>query len=76
MSFCGAIEIAGITTLQVGIIKGGVEKFDMKMPIFIPSPIDPVYSNKLVFEGIGVDLHDTGAQGNMDGEFKSMRLSS
>lgn len=38
----------------------------VKMPIFMPSPVDPVYSNKLVFEGIGVDLHEDGAQGNMD----------
>lgn len=36
------------------------------MPIFMPSPVDPVYSSKLVFEGIGVDLHEDGAQGNMD----------
>lgn len=58
--------MAGIATLQVGLIKGGVERFAMKMPMFLPSPIDPVYTNKLVFEGIGVDLHETGAQGNMD----------
>lgn len=33
----------------------------------MPSPIDPVYSEKLVFEGIGVDLHNgTGEQFNMD----------
>lgn len=67
MSFCGAIEMAGTITLQVGVIKGGVEKFAMTMPIFLPSPIDPVYSSKIVFEGVGVDLHEgTGYQGNMD----------
>lgn len=37
----------------------------MKMPIFLPSPVDPLYSNQLVFEGIGVDLHETGEQKNM-----------
>lgn len=33
LSFCGAIEMAGITTLKVDIIKGGVEKFAMTMPV-------------------------------------------
>jgi formamidase len=37
------------------------------LQIFLPSPIDPIYAEKLVFEGIGVDLHNgTGEQGNMD----------
>ncbi|KAF5341735.1 hypothetical protein D9611_001319 [Ephemerocybe angulata] len=66
MSFCGAIEMAGVITFKTSIIKGGVEKFALKQPIFVPSPIDPVYSQKLVFEGIGVDLHGDGKQYNMD----------
>lgn len=33
LSFCGAIEMAGITTMKVDIIKGGVEKFAMTMPV-------------------------------------------
>jgi formamidase len=35
MSFCGAIEMAGVVTLQVSVIKGGVDKFAMTMPIFL-----------------------------------------
>jgi len=35
---------AGSVTLKATIIKGGVEKFALKQPIFLPSPIDPVYS--------------------------------
>ncbi|KAI0725680.1 Acetamidase Formamidase [Fomitopsis betulina] len=66
MSFCGAIEMAGIITLQTSIIKGGVEKFALKQPIFLPSPVDPLYSAKLVFEGISVDLHGDGKQYDMD----------
>ncbi|KAF8903754.1 Acetamidase/Formamidase [Gymnopilus junonius] len=66
MSFCGAIEMAGIITFSTSIIKGGVEKFALKQPIFLPSPIDPVYSQKLVFEGLGVDIHGDGKQYNMD----------
>jgi len=66
MSFCGAIEMAGIITFSTSIIKGGVEKFALKQPIFLPSPIDPMYSQKLVFEGLGVDIHGDGKQYNMD----------
>ncbi|MCO5566628.1 hypothetical protein L7F22_020305 [Adiantum nelumboides] len=47
LSFCGAIEMAGITTLKVDLIKNGVEKFAMTMPIFLPSPIDPIYAEKV-----------------------------
>ncbi|KAJ3799402.1 Acetamidase Formamidase [Lentinula aff. detonsa] len=60
MSFCGAIEMAGIITLSTSIIKGGVEKFALKQPIFLPSPVDPMYSAKLIFEGISVDYHGDG----------------
>ncbi|KAJ8071971.1 hypothetical protein PM082_015529 [Marasmius tenuissimus] len=66
MSFCGAIEMAGIITFNTSIIKGGVEKFGLKQPIFLPSPIDPLYSQKLIFEGISVDYHGDGKQYNMD----------
>jgi formamidase len=66
MSFCGAIEMAGIITFNTSIIKGGIEKFALKQPIFLPSPIDPVYSAKLVFEGLSVDVHGDGKQYNMD----------
>ncbi|KAF8644738.1 hypothetical protein AX16_008303, partial [Volvariella volvacea WC 439] len=66
MSFCGAIEMAGIITFKASIIKGGVEKFALKQPIFVPSPIDPVYSSKIIFEGLSVDIHGDGKQYNMD----------
>ncbi|KAG6372191.1 Acetamidase Formamidase [Boletus reticuloceps] len=66
LSFCGAIEMAGIIKFKTSIIKGGVEKFALKQPIFLPSPVDPLYSAKLIFEGISVDIHGTGKQYNMD----------
>ncbi|KZW03633.1 Acetamidase/Formamidase [Exidia glandulosa HHB12029] len=66
LSFCGAIEMAGVITFNTSIIKGGIEKFAMKQPIFLPSPIDPMYSAKLIFEGISVDYHGDGKQYNMD----------
>ncbi|TFK87168.1 Acetamidase/Formamidase [Polyporus arcularius HHB13444] len=66
MSFCGAIEMAGIITFSCSIIKGGVEKLGLKQPIFLPSPVDPLYSAKIIFEGISVDYHGDGRQYNMD----------
>lgn len=72
-SFCGAIEQAGKVTLKCSVVKGGIEKFALKQPIFLvrrafpphlwstsltvhvpqPSPIDPLYTQQLTFEGIG-----------------------
>ncbi|GBE88418.1 Acetamidase Formamidase [Sparassis latifolia] len=66
ISFCGAIEMAGIITFKTSIIKNGVEKFALKQPLFLPSPVDPLYSAKLIFEGISVDYHGDGKQYNMD----------
>ncbi|RXW19802.1 hypothetical protein EST38_g6056 [Candolleomyces aberdarensis] len=66
MSFCGAIEMAGIITFKTSIIKDGVQMFALRQPIFLPSPIDPMYSQKLVFEGLSVDIHGDGKQYNMD----------
>ncbi|KAJ7199004.1 Acetamidase/Formamidase [Mycena pura] len=57
---------AGIITFKMSVIKDGIEKFALKQPIFLPSPIDPVYSAKVIFEGIGVDYHGDGKQYNMD----------
>lgn len=55
ISFCGAIEMAGYLDLHVDIIKGGVEKYSMINPIFKPGPVEPRYSEYLIFEGISVD---------------------
>lgn len=67
LSFCGAIEMAGIITLGVSILPGGVEKLgNQTAPMYQPSPVDPVYSSKLFFQGIGVDLHGNGEQKSMD----------
>ncbi|KDQ59011.1 hypothetical protein JAAARDRAFT_715282 [Jaapia argillacea MUCL 33604] len=59
-----AIEMAGIITFSTSIIKGGVEKFAMKQPMFLPSPIDPLYSSKVsLFPHI---FNGDGKQYNMD----------
>jgi formamidase len=39
MSFCGAIEMAGIVTMKTSVIKGGVEKFALKQPIYMVSTL-------------------------------------
>ncbi len=65
ISFCGAIEMAGYIDLHVDLIKGGVEKYGMTNPIFKPGPVEPRYSEYLVFEGISVDEF-TGQQYYMD----------
>jgi len=66
LTFCGAIEMSGSVTLRATIIKGGVEKFALKQPIFLPSPIDPQYPAQIVFEGISVNYHGDGSQHYMD----------
>ncbi|MEN9251243.1 MAG: acetamidase/formamidase family protein [Thermostichales cyanobacterium BF4_bins_65] len=65
ISFCGAIEMAGYIDLHVDLIKGGVEKYGLVNPIFKPGPVEPRYSEYLVFEGISVDEY-TGQQYYMD----------
>jgi formamidase len=64
ISFCGAIEMSGYIDLHVDIIKGGMDKYAMVNPIFKPGPVEPRYSEYLVFEGISVDEY--GKQYFMD----------
>ena len=65
ISFCGAIEMAGYLDLHVDIIKGGMAKYGMVNPIFKPGPVEPRYSEYLIFEGISVDEF-TGEQYYLD----------
>jgi formamidase len=65
ITFCGAIEMAGWIDIGVDVIKGGVEKYGITNPIFQPSPVEPNYSNYLIFEGVCVDEH-TGEQKYLD----------
>jgi len=64
ITFCGAIEMAGYLTLRVSLIKGGVAKYGVINPIFQPSPVEPVYKQHLIFEGISVD--ESGKQFYLD----------
>ena len=64
ITFCGAIEMAGFIDLHVDLIKDGVYRYKMNNPIFKTSPLEPRYSNFLVFEGISVN--EQGEQRYLD----------
>ncbi len=64
ITFCGAIEMAGWIELRVNLIKGGMQKYGITNPIFKPSPLEPRYSDYLIFEGISVD--ESGKQHYLD----------
>jgi len=59
ISFCGAIEIAGIITVKLTVIKNGMADLAMKSPLFLPGPVEPHYGpgRYLTFEGFSVDEH-------------------
>jgi formamidase len=64
ITFCGAIEMAGYLDIRVNLIKKGVEKYGIVNPIFEPSPMEPRYTNHIIFEGISVD--EDGKQHYLD----------
>lgn len=56
ITFCGGIEMPGWVDLRVNVIKGGMDKYQIKKnPAFKPSPLLPNYNDYIVFEGISVD---------------------
>lgn len=59
ISFCGAIEMAGVITIKFTVMKDGVAQLGMKSPIYIPGPVEPNFSpgRMLYFEGFSVDEH-------------------
>ncbi|KAM5341173.1 hypothetical protein ACJ41O_015282 [Fusarium nematophilum] len=66
ISFCGAIEMAGIITIKFDLIKGGMKSRGLKSPVFRPGEMGPSYgpSRYLIFEGFSVD--EKGKQHYMD----------
>ncbi|KAI5364197.1 Putative acetamidase/Formamidase [Septoria linicola] len=59
ISFCGAIEMAGVITIKFTVMKNGIEKLGMKSPIYIPGPVEPQFGpgRYIYFEGFSVDEH-------------------
>ena len=66
ISFCGAIEMAGIITLKFSLVKNGVSELAMKSPVFIPGNVEPQFGpgRMLTFEGFSVD--EDGRQHYLD----------
>ncbi|KAM0970865.1 hypothetical protein ACFX13_019150 [Malus domestica] len=72
ISFCGAIEMSGFLELKCEIIRGGMKEYLTPMgptplhvnPIFEIGPVEPRFSEWLVFEGISVD--ERGKQHYLD----------
>merc|ERR1712151_965397 len=71
VSFCGAIEMSGFLDLKCTVIKGGMKCLPVVgpsplcvNPIFEIGPLEPRYSEWLVFEGISVD--EDGVQHYLD----------
>jgi formamidase len=59
ISFCGAIEMAGVITINFKVIKNGLADLGIKSPIYIPGPVEPQFGpgRYIYFEGFSVDHH-------------------
>lgn len=59
ISFCGAIEMAGIITINFKVVKNGIRNLGLKSPIYIPGPVEPQFGagRHIYFEGFSVDEH-------------------
>ncbi|KAF2877850.1 Acetamidase/Formamidase [Massariosphaeria phaeospora] len=66
ISFCGAIEMAGVITCKFTLMKDGMEQLGTKSPIYVPGPVEPQFGpgRYIYFEGFSVDEH--GKQHYMD----------
>ncbi|TGJ86243.1 hypothetical protein E0Z10_g2543 [Xylaria hypoxylon] len=66
ISFCGAIEMAGVITINFKVVKNGMADLGLKSPIYIPGPVEPQFGagRHIYFEGFSVDEH--GKQHYMD----------
>jgi formamidase len=66
ISFCGAIEMSGVVTINFKVMKNGMADLGMKSPIYLPGPVEPHYGpgRYITFEGFSVDEH--GKQHYMD----------
>ena len=59
ISFCGAIEMAGVITLKFTVLKYGMKDLGMVSPLFLPGPVEAHFGpgRYLTFEGFSVDEH-------------------
>ncbi|KAI8711323.1 Formamidase [Fusarium sp. LHS14.1] len=61
ISFCGAIEMAGVVTIRFNLIKKGMKRLALESPMFLPGEVAAQYgpSRYLTFEGFSVDEDGT-----------------
>lgn len=78
VSICGAIEMSGFLDLKCSVIKGGMKMLPVVgpsplcvNPIFEIGPLEPRFSEWLVFEGISVD--ESGGQHYLDASLSYKR---
>lgn len=66
ISFCGAIEMAGIITMKLTVMKNGMADLGMKSPIYVAGLVEPNFGpgRYLTFEGFSVD--EKGKQHYLD----------
>ncbi|KAG8405095.1 hypothetical protein J3459_022233 [Metarhizium acridum] len=66
ISFCGAIEMAGVITIKFDLIKNGIKERAIPSPVFKPGDVQQLFgpSRYLTFEGFSVD--EAGKQHFMD----------
>jgi len=66
ISFCGAIEMAGVITIKFSVMKNGLANLGLKSPIYIPGPVEPQFGpgRYIYFEGFSVD--ENGKQHYLD----------
>lgn len=61
-----AIEMPGVVTLRVNVVKNGVQTLGLTSPMYQTSPSEPTYPNKLVFTGLST-TDDGAVQTDRDG---------
>jgi formamidase len=54
ITFCGAIEMAAYIDVKFDLVKGGMEKFGTKHPIFEPGNRGPNFDDYVTFNGYSV----------------------
>ncbi|POR31381.1 Chondroitinase-AC [Tolypocladium paradoxum] len=66
ISFCGAIEMAGVITIRFDLIKNGMTERAIKSPVYRPGDVAQLFgpSRCLTFEGFSVD--ESGKQHFLD----------
>ncbi|KAK4136159.1 hypothetical protein BT67DRAFT_448430 [Trichocladium antarcticum] len=66
ISFCGAIEMAGVITLNLRVLRNGTATLGLRSPIYMPGPVEPQFGpgRYIYFEGFSVD--EKGKQHYLD----------